>query len=87
MTVLEAALEALHQYQESAQREGSSDLTSATPAECEKSEISEKRSGELVEPACRCAKWPFPHVHSREDRQRAIDAWNRDSRHKVDWIQ
>ena len=40
-----------------------------------------------VETACRCAKWPFPHVHSREDRQRAIDAWNRDSRHKVDWIQ
>ena len=40
-----------------------------------------------LEAACRCAKWPFSHVHSREDRQRAIDAWNRDNRHKVEWIQ
>jgi hypothetical protein len=38
-----------------------------------------------VEPACRCSKWPFPHLHSREDRQKAIREWNRDSVHK--WVQ
>lgn len=40
-----------------------------------------------VETACRCSIYPFPHVHGREDRRRAIEQWNRDSRHKVEWIQ
>lgn len=40
-----------------------------------------------LETACRCSKWPFPHLHSREDREHAIREWNQDSRHKVDWIQ
>ena len=38
-----------------------------------------------VETACRCSKHPFPHIHSREDRQKAIREWNRDSGHK--WVQ
>ena len=47
-----------HQYQESAQLEASSDLTRAASSACEKSEVSEKRSGELVEtglPLCETA--------------------------------
>jgi len=48
---------------------------------------SPSEENEKLEAACPCAKWPFPHVHSREDRQCAIDAWNRDNRHKVEWIQ
>jgi hypothetical protein len=40
-----------------------------------------------LETACRCSRWPFPHLHSREDRERAIREWNRDSRHKVERIQ
>ena len=89
MTVLETALEALRQYQQSAQRETSGDLSSAPSVDCEKSEISEKRSIELVEVACGCAKRPFAHVHCQEDRRRAIEEWNRISRHKfeVRWIQ
>ena len=43
--------------------------------------------GVEIEVACRCSKWQFPHVHSQEDRSRAIEAWNRDSRHKVEWTQ
>ena len=31
-----------------------------------------------VEVACRCSKWPFPHVHNAEDRRRAMELWNRD---------
>jgi hypothetical protein len=44
-------------------------------------------SGVETEVACRCSKRQFPHVHSQEDRSRAIEAWNRDSRHKVEWTQ
>src|ERR1039457_4632593 len=40
-----------------------------------------------LETACRCSRWPFPHLHSREHRERAIREWNRDSRHKVERIQ
>ena len=40
-----------------------------------------------LETACRCSKWAFPHIHSREDRERAIREWNRDSPHKVKWTQ
>ncbi len=36
-----------------------------------------------VEPACRCALHDFPHIHSQEDRERAIQAWNRDSKWKI----
>jgi hypothetical protein len=36
-----------------------------------------------VGPACRCAKWDFPHIHSQDDRERAIRAWNRDSKWKI----
>jgi hypothetical protein len=84
MTVLEAALEALRHYHQPAQKDDSS---SAPSPDCEKSEISEKRSVELVEVACTCAKWPFPHLHGLEDRRRAIEAWNGDSPLKLGWIQ
>jgi hypothetical protein len=87
MTVLEVALEALRQYQQDSRTERAGECTSSPSGGCEKSEISEKRSVEPVEPACRCAKWPFPHVHSPEDRRRAINPWNRNSQHKVEWIQ
>lgn len=40
-----------------------------------------------METPCRCSKWPFPHLHNRGDREYAIREWNRDSRHKVEWIQ
>jgi hypothetical protein len=33
-----------------------------------------------VEPACRCGKWDFPHIHSQGDRKLAIREWNRDSK-------
>lgn len=36
-----------------------------------------------VETACRCAKWPFAHIHNAEDRARAIREWNRDSKWKI----
>jgi hypothetical protein len=87
MTVLKTALEALRQYQQSVQREGSADLSSAPSVDCEKSERSEKRSVELVEVPCRCSKWAFPRIHCREDRERAIREWNWYSRHKLEWIQ
>ena len=52
----------------------------------------QKIDGELaadvaIETACCCSKWSFPHIHSRGDREHAIREWNRDSRHKVEWIQ
>jgi len=87
MTVLEAALEALRRYQQSAQREESGDLSIAPSANCEKSEESEKRSVEMVEVACRCSRWPFPHLHPQEDRLRGVQAWNHDVKHGVDRIQ
>jgi hypothetical protein len=41
----------------------------------------------LVEVACRCSARPYPHIHSPEDKKRAIDAWNRDSKHKIGRVQ
>jgi hypothetical protein len=63
MTVLESALEALRQYQQSARREGSGDVTSAPAVGCEKSEISEKRSVERLEEASAAhgVHHVFPH--------------------------
>jgi hypothetical protein len=87
MTVLETALEALRQYQQSKQWEDSSDLKGAPCLACERCEISEERSVELVEVACHCSKRPFSHIHSPEDQRRAIAAWNRDSMHKIEPIQ
>jgi len=36
-----------------------------------------------VKPACRCSKRTFPHIHTQEDRARAIREWNRDSKWKI----
>lgn len=42
----------------------------------------------LLETACTCGKYSFPHIHNREDRHKAIQNWNRDSQHKIaKWIQ
>jgi hypothetical protein len=46
-----------------------------------------KERGTLVPIACRCSVRPYPHIHSPEDRRRAIAAWNRDSMHKIEPIQ
>jgi hypothetical protein len=41
---------------------------------------------QAVETACRCDKWPFPHIHSRNDRAAAIRLWNRESHRRLSWI-
>ena len=62
-------------------------MRAAHPLLAAKSERSEKRSVELVEVACCWSKGPFPHIDSQDDERRAVEAWNRDSRRKVEWVQ
>lgn len=37
----------------------------------------------LVPIACRCSARRYPHIHSLQDRKRAIAEWNRDSAHQI----
>jgi len=41
-----------------------------------KQSVAHRVSDVEIEVACRCSKWPFPHIHGLEDQRRAIEAWN-----------